>query len=66
MIDYKTFLSFMNGKGTTTAQNEKYDWVEQCFDKIKEWFHSSGYTVDKAFKLIDRDGDSYVNEKDLN
>lgn len=27
MIDYKTFLSFMNGKGTTTAQNEKYDWV---------------------------------------
>lgn len=35
MIDYKTFLNFMNGKGANTLQHEKYDWVEQTFSKIK-------------------------------
>ena len=26
---------------------------------------TSGTTVHKSFKLVDRDGDSYINEKDL-
>lgn len=65
MIDYKTFLSFMNGKGASTGTHEKYDWVEQCFERIQSWFKSSGFTIEKSFKLIDRDGDSYISEKDL-
>lgn len=35
MIDYKTFLNFMNGKGKNTTETEKYDWVEQCVGRIK-------------------------------
>lgn len=27
MIDYKTFLGFMNGKGAGSNESEKYDWV---------------------------------------
>ena len=55
----------MNGKGSTRNESEKYDWVEQCFERIKQWYSTSGFTVQKAFKLIDRDGDSYISEKDL-
>ena len=61
MIDYKTFLSFMNGKGSAINESEKYDWVEQCFERIKQWYASSGFPIQKAFKLVDRDGDSYIS-----
>lgn len=65
MIDYKTFLAFMNGTGSTNAESEKFDWIEQCFARIKEWYQGSGLPIHKSFKLVDRDGDSYISETDL-
>jgi len=34
-------------------------------EKIKRWFASSKLTVEDAFKVIDRDADTYLNDKDL-
>ena len=65
MIDYKTFLTFMNGNSSGPMENEKFDWVEDCFRKIKEWYQNSKLTIPKSFKLIDSDGDSYISETDL-
>lgn len=64
MIDYKTFLGFMNGTGPG-PESEKFDWVEQTIEKIQAWFKASGLTVAKSFKLVDSDGDCYISEKDL-
>ena len=61
MIDYKTFLTVMNGGNSGPMEHEKFDWVEDCFKKIKEWYQSSGLTIPKSFKLVDSDGDSYVS-----
>ena len=65
MIDYTTFLSFMNGFNSSSLQAETFDWVQDCLGKIKKWFAESKMTSSKAFKLIDKDGDSYISEKDL-
>ena len=35
MIDYKTFLCFMNGNEAAATETEKFDWVEDCFNRIK-------------------------------
>ena len=65
MIDYKTFLSCMNGGSSGPMESEKFDWVEDCFQKIKGWYKSSSLTIPKSFKLVDSDGDSYISEADL-
>ena len=31
MIDYQTFLIFMNGTNHKGMKNENFDWVEECF-----------------------------------
>jgi Ca2+-binding EF-hand superfamily protein len=64
VIDYKTFLALMNGE-SSTVQSEKFDWAEKTLKRIKEWFGSSSLTAEDAFNLIDRDGDTYLSEKDL-
>lgn len=64
VIDYKTFLAIMNSENNL-EKTEKFDWVELCLARIKEWQRESGLTVDDAFKLIDRDADTYITEKDL-
>jgi hypothetical protein len=46
-------------------KTEKFDWVELCLARIKEWHTQSGLTIEDAFKLIDRDADTYITEKDL-
>lgn len=65
MIDYKTFLAFLNGTNSSITESEKFDWVEQCIQKVKLWLKESGLSLKNSFRLVDRDGDSYLNEKDL-
>ena len=60
MIDYKTFLAIMNGHNNLT-QSENFNWVDEALDRLKAWYKSSHLTVEDAFKLVDKDGDTYIN-----
>lgn len=60
MIDYKTFLAIMNGNNNL-AQSENFNWVDEALERLKNWFKSSHLTVEDAFKLVDKDGDTYIN-----
>lgn len=64
VVDYKTFLAIMNSNQAPT-QGEKFDWAEQVVERIKKWYGESRLTLVDAFRVIDRDGDSYLSEKDL-
>lgn len=66
MIDYKTFLTFVNSENNPKTETfEKFDWVEDTLAKIKSWYKSSNLTLEDAFKIIDKDSDTYLNEKDI-
>lgn len=60
MIDYKTFLAIMNGHNNL-AQSENFNWVDEALDRLKTWYKSSHLTVEDAFKLVDKDGDTYIS-----
>jgi hypothetical protein len=64
MIDYKTFLALINSNPNLT-QSENFHWVDEAVARLKDWFSSAHLTIEDAFKLIDKDGDTYINEKDL-
>ena len=49
----------------TKPIEEKFDWVEGCIEKIKDWFSRSNLLPADAFKVVDRDFDSYIGGKDL-
>jgi len=64
MIDYKNFLTIMNGNSNVHL-SEKYDWAEHALSQIKQWHHQSKLTPEDSFRILDKDGDTYINEKDL-
>lgn len=64
MIDYRAFLDAME-TNTKKTNEEKFDWVENCLAKIKDWFSKSNLLPAEAFKVVDRDFDSYIGSKDL-
>lgn len=64
MIDYKAFLDAME-INKTRAPTERFDWVEECLEKVKSWFSKSNLLAPDAFKVVDRDFDSYIGAKDL-
>jgi len=47
--------------GNKNSDTEKFDWAEQVLTKIKEWFAASSLTPEDAFRVLDRDGDTYVS-----
>ena len=66
MVDYKTFLMFVNTQANNTVEVfEKFDWVEDVMQKIKHWFVTSRLTLEDAYRLIDKDADTYLNQKDI-
>lgn len=66
MIDYKTFLSFVNSQYNPKVQAfEKFDWVQQVLARIKDWYTNSKLTLEDSFRVADKDGDTYLNEKDI-
>lgn len=44
IIDYKTFLTIMNGN-TNITQSENFNWVEEAIQRLKEWYRSSHLTI---------------------
>lgn len=64
MIDYKAFLDALDTNKKRPVF-ETFDWVEECLGKLKEWFGRSGLLPADAFKVVDRDFDSYIGSKDL-
>lgn len=65
MIDYKVFLELLEGGSKSLLKHEKFDWVSQCIQQIREWFSKSNLLPGDAFKVVDRDFDGYITEKDL-
>lgn len=62
MVDYKTFFMFVNTQANNTVEVfEKFDWVEDVIQKIKHWFVTSRLTLEDAYRLIDKDADTYLN-----
>lgn len=66
MIDYKVFLEMLEGGNESNIRHEKFDWVKVCIQSIRDWFGRSGLLPADAFKVVDRDFDGYITEKDLN
>lgn len=64
VVDYKTFLGVINGDPNGVV-SQKFDWVENTLDKIKTWFSGSSLTAEDGFKLIDKDNDGYLSQKDI-
>lgn len=64
MIDYKAFLDAMEINKTRTVE-ERFDWVDECLERLKSWFSKSNLLPPDAFKVVDRDFDSYIGSKDL-
>jgi Ca2+-binding EF-hand superfamily protein len=60
VIDYKTFLTIMNGN-SSPPQAENFDWAQHALAQLKTWYHNSQLTLQDAFKVIDRDGDTYLS-----
>ena len=64
MIDYRAFLDAMETNKKRPVV-ETFDWVEECLGRLKDWFGRSNLLPADAFKVVDRDFDSYIGEKDL-
>ena len=64
MIDYKTFLEALETNKKNSAE-ENFTWVDSCINRMREWFNKAGLLPADAFKVVDRDFDSYLNNKDL-
>lgn len=64
MIDYKGFLEALEINKNKVA-GEKFDWVEECLERVRAWWKKSGLMPADAFKVVDRDFDSYINGTDL-
>lgn len=65
MIDYKVFLELLEGGNASAIRHEKFDWVTACIQSIRDWFGKSGLLPTDAFKVVDRDFDGYITDRDL-
>jgi|JI61114C2RNA_FD_contig_41_2265277_length_4231_multi_3_in_0_out_0_8 Ca2+-binding EF-hand superfamily protein len=66
MIDYKVFLELLEGGNESSIRHEKFDWVKVCIQSIRDWASRSGLLPADAFKVVDRDFDGYITDRDLN
>jgi hypothetical protein len=42
-----------------------YNWYEATVKDIREWFIKEKLLLKEAFRMVDRDGDGWISEKDL-
>jgi hypothetical protein len=62
MVDYKTFLMFVNSEANNRVEVfEQFDWVDNVMQNIKQWYAASKLTLEDAYRLIDKDADTYLN-----